>query len=94
VHVDVHAVARGVAPDALGVVGVALDGVHVRAEAGALDADRPAAGADVPDHVAQARAEPGEHDGPHLRLGDHRVAVVVRVDGQRPAGRARGGRRP
>ena len=70
-------------PRALGLVRVDRD--HVGAEPRALHRHRTRAGPHVPDRAAGGRAEPGQHQRADLRLGDHRVAVLERVLGQRPA---------
>ena len=79
------AVAFGVAADLLALGGVRFDRDHPGAEPRALHRHRTRARADVPDRPAGSRAEAGQHQCADLRLGDHRVAVLERVLGQRPA---------
>ena len=71
--------------DPAALVGIALDRHDGGAEPRTLDADRPAARADVPDQRAEPRGEPGEGERAYLLLGHHRGAMVERVLGQRPA---------
>ena len=85
VDAQADVVAFGVAADLLALGGVRLDRDHVGAEPGALHRHRTRARAHVPDRPAGGRAEAGQHERADLRLGDHRVAVLERVLGQRPA---------
>ena len=85
VDAQADVVAFGVAADLVALGGVRFDRDHPGAEPRALDRHRTRARAHVPDRPAGSRAEAGQHQRADLRLGDHRVAVLERVLGQRPA---------
>ncbi len=76
---------RGVAADATALVLVAFDSDGPGTEPGTLHRHRARPRADVPDRPARAGAEPGQHQGPDLSLGDHGIAVLEVRFRQRPA---------
>ena len=78
---DRHAGPCAVGPQPLDVVGSTLDGEDPQTggDPGALDADRPRSGADIPEHADRGQGQLAEDDGANLGLGDHPVAVGVAV---------------
>ena len=76
-----HAEALGVAGDAGGALGLGLDGDGAvgRVTQQPLDADRAAAGADVPQHFAAPWGEGRQRDGAHLAAGELAVMLEQRI---------------
>ena len=73
---NLDAVGGRVATDAFDLRRVDFDRVNGGTETCALDGDRAATSADVPDQVADSRTELGEGHGSYFGLGDHAVTVL------------------